>query len=227
MAEFRVKFVKPGDKVKPPRKPTYEEIGLRHQMSQFYALKSTLESLFGHPIYMDLKETTDLLVWRRAAKKLMDAIQYSVRSTILVADAHWFEHIESVLDHGRTRIKGSKTAADLFSNMTATLIEVVFTQIGFMPTRSTSTKTVPLARDYWQMDQFRSVQYVQGSRLRLSPSSNVVRGGPSRSVATAFRCFYLGLCSQSQRCAEPSCVTTLHRQGWGSYLASCAMRCEA
>jgi hypothetical protein len=58
-------------------------------------------------------------------------------------------------------VKGARTAADLFAGLTATLTEIVFTQIGFMPTRSQRSEMVPLKKEYWEMNNFRTVQYVQ------------------------------------------------------------------
>jgi hypothetical protein len=97
---MKVKFVGPNDKVK-KRKPTFEEIGLKHQMSQFYSLKSTMEALFGHPMYMELKETTDLAIWRKAMKKLLDAVEISIKHSVKIADPDWHKAVESVLNHGR------------------------------------------------------------------------------------------------------------------------------
>jgi hypothetical protein len=45
---MKVKLIGPNDKVK-KRMLTFEEIGLKHQMSQFYSLKSTMKALFGRP----------------------------------------------------------------------------------------------------------------------------------------------------------------------------------
>jgi hypothetical protein len=155
-----VKLIDPSGKVR-KRKPTFEEIGLKHQMSQFYSLKATMEALFGQPMYMELKETTDLAVWRKTMKKLLDAVEVSVRHSVKIADPDWHQTIKRVLNHGRERVKGARTAADLFAGLTATLTEIVFTQIGFMPTRSQRSEMVPLKKEYWEMNNFRTVQYVQ------------------------------------------------------------------
>jgi hypothetical protein len=85
---MKVKFVGPDDKVR-KRKPTFEEIGLKHQMSQFYSLKSTMEALFGQPMYMELKETTDLAVWRKAMKRLLSAVGVSIKHSVKIADPDW------------------------------------------------------------------------------------------------------------------------------------------
>lgn len=78
-----------------------------------------------------------------------------------VADPDWHKAIESVLDLGRDRVKGARTAPDLFAGLTATLTEIVFNQIGFMPTRSRRNEIVPLKKEFWEMNNFRTVQYVQ------------------------------------------------------------------
>jgi hypothetical protein len=119
--QISVKFVGPDDKVRPGRKPTRDEIGLRYAMSQFYSLKVTLEALFGRPIYMELKETANMTDWRRAAKKLLDAIALSIKHTVRVADDDWFEHMAGIIVHGQESITSTSTAADLFSVLTAIL----------------------------------------------------------------------------------------------------------
>jgi hypothetical protein len=164
---MKVKLVGPNDKVR-KRKPTADEIGLKHQMSQFYSLKSTMEALFGHPMYIELKETTDLAVWRKAMKKLLDAIEASIKHSVKVADPDWHQAIETVLIHGRDRVKAARTAPDLFAGLTATLTEIVFTQIGFMPTRSLRDEMVPLKKEFWEMNNFRTVQYVQTAEQKAA-----------------------------------------------------------
>jgi hypothetical protein len=162
---MKIKLIGPHDKVV-KRKPTFEEIGLKHQMSQFYSLKSTMEALFGHPMYLELKETTDLAVWRKAMKKLLDAVEVSIKHSVKVTDPDWHHAVESVLNQGRERVKGARTAADLFAGLTSTLTEIAFTQIGFMPTRSRRDEMVPLKKEFWEMNNFRTVQYVQTAEQR-------------------------------------------------------------
>lgn len=163
----RIRFVGPSDAVKRPRR-TFEEIGLKHQMSQFYSLKSTMEELFGNPMYLKLKETTDFLVWRKAMKKLLSAIAVSAKSSVKVADDDWYQRIERITEEGKQRVGSAETAAELFAGLTATLSEIVFTQLGFMPTRSARDKMVPLSKEYWEMNNFRTVQYVQTAEQRTA-----------------------------------------------------------
>lgn len=109
---IKVRFVKPGARPPPQKKLTYEEIGLRHEMSQFYWLKGTFEELFGRPMYMELKENTDLADWKKASNKLLDAIRFSIRSSVHTADDEWFASIEDAIQRGRDHIKLARTTTE-------------------------------------------------------------------------------------------------------------------
>ena len=56
---------------------------LRYDMSQFYPLKSALEDLLGHRVYLRLKETGTLRDWKIEIQKLLRAIKIAIDSTIL------------------------------------------------------------------------------------------------------------------------------------------------
>src|SRR4051812_43616213 len=113
-----IRFAGPGGTMKRPR-PTFEEIGLKHQMSQFYSLKSTMEQLFGNPMYLDLKETTDFTVWRKAMKKLLSAVAVSVKASVKVADDDFYQRMERIIDEGKAGVANAQTAAELFAGLTA------------------------------------------------------------------------------------------------------------
>ena len=154
-------IIEPGQRLTKPRKKTYEEIGLRGDMSQFYPLKALFERLLGKPTYMKIKESAHLPYWRTATLKLLDAMRLSIRSTVHVADADWFAEVDDVIDRGKDSVKDRDTIADLFASLSTTLIELSFTQMGGMPARRYPPETIPLTPKYWTFDGFRSVQYVQ------------------------------------------------------------------
>jgi hypothetical protein len=145
----------------PKRKPTYEEIGLRGNMSQFYPLKALFERLLGKPTYTRLKESAHFPSWKAATIKLLDAMHLSVLSTVRIADRQWFDDVREVIEHGKKALKSGDTIADLFATLAATLIELSFIQMGGMPHRRHPPKTIPLDPRYWTFDGLRSVQYVQ------------------------------------------------------------------
>jgi len=167
MAKFTVRriIVEPGTKL-PKRKPTYEEIGLRGDMSQFYPLKALFERLLGKPTYMRLKESAHFPSWKEATIKLLDAMHLSIVSTVRIADKHWFDDVREVIQRGRKELKRRDTIADLFATLAATLIELSFTQMGGMPRRRYPSKTIPLDPRNWTFDAQRTVQYVQNAEQR-------------------------------------------------------------
>ena len=133
---------------------------LKHDISQHYALKQSLEEIFGKDAWYDLKECTSLLKWKKHLCALLTAIRISIHETVRVADPEWFEEVDALLERGNSSIKISKSADELFSTLSAWLTRLVFHQIGFVPQRMTMKK-VTLAKAYWRLDLRRSVQYVQ------------------------------------------------------------------
>jgi len=132
----------------------------RADISQYYALKQALEEIFGKDAWYELKECTSLSKWKKHLSKLLAAIRISIHETVRLADAEWFEEADALIERSNSAIKGAKSADELFSTLSAYLKRIVFHQIGFRPMRITMKK-VTLAKDYWRLDLYRSVQYVQ------------------------------------------------------------------
>jgi hypothetical protein len=143
--------------------PTEE---LRYDMSQFYSLKAVLEELLGHRVYLRLKETGTLRDWQDVLQKLLRAIELAITSSVEIADDDWFADIDSALELGRTQIAESKTVADLFASLSATLARLVFLQIGFFPLGRQQKETIPLTKGWWTLTSVRTVQYVQNNKQR-------------------------------------------------------------
>ncbi len=172
----RITVAKPGDVQKNRlKRPPREEIGLRYDMSQFYSLKAVLEEVLGHPVYLKLKETGTIADWRKATTRLLDAILLSITSTVLVADQNWREEIASLVLHGKETIRSCERAGDLFAALSAILTRLVFLLIGSVPSRHRCRKTVPLTADFWTLNQYRSVQYVQTAEQKQALEKSVAR----------------------------------------------------
>jgi hypothetical protein len=164
-----VTFVKPGDVVaKPRRPPTRAEIGLRYDMSQFYSMKSVLEEALGHPAYVKLKETGTMTDWRAETSRLLAAIELAIKSTVVHTDAAWRADVAAVISLGQQGIKSSETISDLFSALSASLSRIVFMQIGHMPKHTLLAKRAPLTPEWWTLNTYRSVQYVQNDAQKLA-----------------------------------------------------------
>lgn len=138
---------------------------MRHDMSHMYALKSVIEDLLGSRAWYDLKETTSLTKWRKYVFKLFDAIELSVKTTILIRDDDWMQEVQGNIEHGRELAKIAKDTDDLIAALTATLLRQVFLQLGSCPSRK-SVQSVPLKAERWDFSGFRSVQIVQTPKQR-------------------------------------------------------------
>lgn len=136
---------------------------LRHDISQYYELKAAIEQLFGNQAWLDLKETTSLVTWRRYALKLIKSIRVSIEESVEICDSAWLESVHENLNRGSESAKSSKNIEELLSGFSATLLRQVFLQIGMLPNRPTARK-VTLGRENWRLNGHRSVQYVQNRK---------------------------------------------------------------
>lgn len=138
---------------------------MRHEMSEMYALKSSIEDLLGNSAWLELKETTSTTSWRRYVLKLLDAIELSVETTVLIKDEEWIQEVRSNLNHGRELNRIAKSPEDAIAALSATLLRQVFLQLGLLPNRKTAA-SVPLKPQNWDLSGFRSVQYVQSPKQK-------------------------------------------------------------
>ncbi|HEY5029163.1 MAG TPA: hypothetical protein VIK39_12190 [Candidatus Angelobacter sp.] len=136
---------------------------IRADISQHCAIKMAFEQIFGNKAWLDLKECTSIAIWKKYTTKLLRAIRLAVEETIQIRDDAWFTEICEHIEHGLQITTNAKLIDELLSGLSATLIRVVFLQIGGVPNRRQDRK-VTLARDNWRLDDFRTVQYVQSNR---------------------------------------------------------------
>ena len=136
---------------------------MRADISHFYSLKAAIEQLLGKKAWLDLKEATSLTKWRMYVLKLIAAIGVSIEESVQIADQAWFDAVSDNLEHGKASAKTAKTADELLSGFAATLLRQVFLEIGMRPNRTTASK-VTLNREYWRLNTYRSVQYVQSRK---------------------------------------------------------------
>jgi hypothetical protein len=136
---------------------------LRADISQYYAIKAAFEQIFGNEAWLDLKECTAIATWKKYATRLLRAMKLAVEETIHVRDEAWFGEICECIGHGLRITEDVKSVDELLSGLSATLVRLVFLQIGMFPNQSKSRK-VTLARDNWRLDAFRTVQYIQSAR---------------------------------------------------------------
>ena len=85
-----------------------------------------------------------------------------------VADVEWKEEVKSLLTHGVERIATATSIDELHAAVAATLGELAFLQLGFIPRGHHRVDTVPLAIRNWRMNPVRTVQYVQSAEQRAT-----------------------------------------------------------
>jgi hypothetical protein len=134
--------------------------GFRYDLAQFYAMKATMETLFGRDCFAKLKEAGSLADWKAECDRLLRATEVAARATVAVADDQWRSDVQSLVALGRSNIKSAKAADELFSALAATYVRLSFLQLGTLPSRG-SMQSVSLAERNWRLDPYRTVQYVQ------------------------------------------------------------------
>ena len=142
---------------------------LKYDSTQYFALKGALEGILGKASYRRLKETGTLDDWRQELRRLLKAVELSVRDTVHIADPEWREEIYAELRHGQHMVGLPAEIDEILSTLSATLIKVVFLQLGFVP-RSQHVERRILREGNWRLDRYRSVQYVQTEDQRRAQS---------------------------------------------------------
>lgn len=143
-------------------------------IEKYYGLKSIFEKVWGKDTYLDLKHCSDLKVWKRYAERTLKASKLAIETTILVKDDYWQKGVDDIVMHGVERVKSANDFDDLFQALSASYIELSFHQIGLMPTRSSNFRA-QLRKDYWKLDPYRSVQYVQNLEQKNDVEDRIER----------------------------------------------------
>ena len=123
-------------------------------------LKFTLERLFGAQVWYELKESTSVTAWRKHTRRALRAIHVAFHQTVRVRDDALALAVDENLEKGDLALKTAKTLEDLLASFSATLTEQVFIQLGTVPRRRPDS-SANLAPKFWQLDGYRTVQYVQ------------------------------------------------------------------
>jgi len=146
---------------------------MKYNLEEGYPLKALIEKLFGNRAWLEIKHSTSLANWKKYSIRILSAIETSAKATIEVADNTWFEELSELIEHGKTRIKTAKNTEQLFANLSASLAEVSFLQIGQVPNHSRFNQTTLRHPCNWKLNSFRSVQYIQSRKQ--AEASNVVQ----------------------------------------------------
>ncbi len=141
---------------------------IRADLSQYYATKALFEKILGRAAFMRVKDYGPLSAWRENYTKLLRAVAVAVEATVEVADVEWKQEVSELLTHGIKRLTSAKSIDELHAAAAATLGELAFLQIGFVPRGHYRVANVPLIGRNWKMNPVRTVQYVQSAEQRAA-----------------------------------------------------------
>lgn len=147
---------------------------IRADLSQYYAAKALFEKILGRAAFMRVKDYGPLSAWRENYTKLLRAVGVAAEATVQVADVEWKHEVSELLAHGIKRLTTAKSIDELHAAAAATLGELAFLQLGFVPRGHYRVANVPLTGRNWKMNPVRTVQYVQsaGQRRHQTASQN-------------------------------------------------------
>lgn len=134
-------------------------------IERYYALRSLFERVWGKDPYLELKRCSDLKVWKRYRERTLRATKMAASDTVLIVDDAWYDEFSEIIRHGIERVKAAEAFDELFQCLAATYAEASFHQLGLMPSHRL-TNRVQLRKGNWQLDAFRSVQYVQSAEQK-------------------------------------------------------------
>ena len=90
-----------------------DDMTLRHDISQFYALKTAIQQLLGNRAWLDLKECTSVPTWRSYVLKLLEAVRISTDQSIEIRDESWVAEVHENLQRGTIAAKSAKEIDEL------------------------------------------------------------------------------------------------------------------
>lgn len=140
---------------------------IRHDLKEFYPLKSLFEQLFGKKDYQKMKENHSLSDWKKMSIKLLKAIQLCIDETVRIADEDFFNEVKYTIENGIELINLAENAPNLFAYLSTILAKLNFIQLGFLPNRI-NRQSVSLHKQNWNLSTFRSVQYVQTKKQKVN-----------------------------------------------------------
>lgn len=141
---------------------------IRADLSQYYAAKALFEQILGRAAFMRVKDYGPLSAWRENYTKLLRAVGVAAEATVEVADIEWKQEVSELLTRGIKRLATAKSIDELHAAAAATLGELAFLQLGFVPKGHYRVANVPLTGRNWKMNPVRTVQYVQSSEQRAT-----------------------------------------------------------
>jgi hypothetical protein len=160
---------------------------IRADLSHYYPAKALFERILGKDAFLRVKDFGSLSDWKLNYQKLLRAIEVSAAATVEVCDDEWRDQLHELVAQGTARVKAAKFIDVLHADVAATLGELAFFQLGYVPSSHAHQDRVPLIPQRWRLDPVRSVQYVQSLEQRATQERlrrNTESGGGARCDPT-------------------------------------------
>lgn len=141
---------------------------IRADLSQYYAAKALFEQVLGRTAFMRVKDYAPLSAWCENYVKLLRALGVATEATVEIVDAEWKQEVSDLLARGCKRLRHAKSIDELHAVAAATLGELAFLQLGFVPRGHHNTDNLSLTSRNWKMNAVRTVQYVQSKEQRAT-----------------------------------------------------------
>ena len=135
-----------------------------YKLEEAYGMKSLVESLFGNRAWLEVKHSTDVKTWEKYSLRILSAIEVSAKATVEIADKDWLEELHLLVEFGQGSIKRAENTEMIFASLAASLANISFHQLGFVPSNVLQKQVTLRHKSNWTLDAFRSVQYVQNKK---------------------------------------------------------------
>lgn len=131
------------------------------------AIKSAIESALGREAWSALKGASDVAVWKEYFGETLNSYLVAARETVTVVDDDWRQEFEENIESARAGIQGAKTFDEALDVFCAALIRQSYLQLGMLPRRAGApSDDAQSGSGKWQLDAYRTVQYVQTREQR-------------------------------------------------------------
>lgn len=131
------------------------------------AIKSAIESALGGEAWSALKGASDVAVWKEYFGETLNSYLLAARETVTVVDDEWRQEFEENIESARAGIQGAKTFDEALDVFCAALIRQSYLQLGMLPRRAGApSDSAQSGCGNWQLDAYRTVQYVQTREQR-------------------------------------------------------------
>lgn len=138
----------------------------KNEYKKYRSFKRIMEDLFGKDAWYALKESNHIPTWRKWCTKALNAIHNSISETVKVSDDEWQEQVNFIIDSGLDCLKEADEVDELISILAATILELSFHQVGFIPRRRGSEHARAFRKGSCDLSGFRSVIYVQNNEQK-------------------------------------------------------------